>query len=71
MNWTWEYVPDEETVAAGAPPAFYSDGGGGNCVEIAPSPALTHIRDSKTQGGPILRDSTESWAAFVQQVRAQ
>ncbi|MEU9286348.1 hypothetical protein AB0D57_16925 [Streptomyces sp. NPDC048275] len=22
MTWQWEYVPDEETVAAGAPPAF-------------------------------------------------
>ncbi|WP_405842434.1 hypothetical protein [Streptomyces sp. NBC_01518] len=22
MSWTWEYVPDEETVASGAPPAF-------------------------------------------------
>jgi hypothetical protein len=22
VSWTWEYVPDEETVASGAPPAF-------------------------------------------------
>lgn len=22
MSWAWEYVPDEETVASGAPPAF-------------------------------------------------
>lgn len=25
MNWHWEYVPDEETVAAGAPPAFLAE----------------------------------------------
>ncbi|WP_330348807.1 DUF397 domain-containing protein [Streptomyces sp. NBC_00582] len=49
----------------------YSNDSGGQCVEIAPSPALTHIRDSKNPGGPTLRVSTESWAAFVQQVRAQ
>jgi len=22
VSWAWEYVPDEETVASGAPPAF-------------------------------------------------
>lgn len=22
MSWAWEYVPDEETVASGAPPVF-------------------------------------------------
>lgn len=22
MSWTWKYVPDEETVASGAPPGF-------------------------------------------------
>ena len=22
MSWAWEHVPDEETVASGAPPAF-------------------------------------------------
>ncbi|MGW3415187.1 hypothetical protein [Streptomyces sp. NPDC000888] len=25
MTWQWEYVPDEETVAAGAPPAFIAE----------------------------------------------
>ncbi|MCI3241288.1 hypothetical protein [Streptomyces spinosisporus] len=25
MTWHWEYVPDEETVAAGAPPGFLAE----------------------------------------------
>lgn len=25
MTWQWEYVPDEETVATGAPPAFIAE----------------------------------------------
>jgi hypothetical protein len=25
VSWTWEYVPDEETVSAGAPPAFLAE----------------------------------------------
>lgn len=25
MTWHWEYVPDEETVASGAPPAFIGE----------------------------------------------
>ncbi|MEU5888420.1 hypothetical protein ABZ835_16495 [Streptomyces sp. NPDC047461] len=25
MTWSWEYVPDEETVAAGAPTAFLAE----------------------------------------------
>ncbi|MFD7877082.1 hypothetical protein ACFV5G_23790 [Streptomyces sp. NPDC059766] len=25
MTWRWEYVPDEETVAAGAPPGFVAE----------------------------------------------
>lgn len=25
MSWKWEYVPDEETVAAGAPPMFLAE----------------------------------------------
>ncbi|WP_149828171.1 hypothetical protein [Streptomyces tailanensis] len=25
MSWEWEYVPDEETVAAGAPPTFLAE----------------------------------------------
>jgi hypothetical protein len=25
VTWGWEYVPDEETVAAGAPPAFLAE----------------------------------------------
>ncbi|MFJ5305534.1 DUF397 domain-containing protein [Streptomyces sp. NPDC088350] len=47
----------------------YSDGGGGNCVEIAtcphsPHPTI-HIRDSKNSDGPVLTVSVASWTAFL------
>ncbi|WP_460068021.1 DUF397 domain-containing protein [Streptomyces sp. YKOK-I1] len=49
----------------------YSNDSGGQCLEVAPSPEVTHIRDSKNPGGPVLRVSAESWAAFVDEYRAQ
>jgi Domain of unknown function (DUF397) len=43
----------------------YSDGSGGACVEVANTPAVIHVRDSKDRSGPALSFSPESWAAFV------
>jgi hypothetical protein len=44
----------------------YSDGGGGNCVEIATCPHHTiHIRDSKNPDGPTLTVTAASWTAFL------
>ncbi|MEU6062977.1 MULTISPECIES: DUF397 domain-containing protein [Streptomyces] len=45
----------------------YSDGPDGNsCVEIAPTPATVHVRDSKNAGdGPRLTFPPTSWTAFV------
>ncbi|KPC79491.1 DUF397 domain-containing protein [Streptomyces sp. NRRL S-4] len=44
----------------------YSDGSGGNCLEVAEgSPGLVPVRDSKTADGPALMFRTAAWAAFV------
>jgi hypothetical protein len=43
----------------------YSGGGGGECVEVALTPATIHVRDSKDQSGPALAFSPAAWAAFV------
>ena len=43
----------------------YSGDEGGECVEVAASPAAIHVRDSKDQQGPQLSFSPAEWAAFV------
>ncbi|MEU9398381.1 DUF397 domain-containing protein [Streptomyces sp. NPDC048242] len=49
----------------------YSGGNDGNsCVEIAVTPSVIHIRDSKRQTGPRLALTQDTWAAFVTGVRA-
>ena len=47
----------------------YSGSGGGNCVEVATTPAAVRVRDSKDVDGPILRFSPEEWSAFVSYAR--
>ncbi|MHA6760049.1 DUF397 domain-containing protein [Streptacidiphilus sp. PAMC 29251] len=42
-----------------------------NCVEVAPlADGGRAIRDSKDQGGPVLRFAPGAWAAFVAGVAA-
>ncbi|HWO66436.1 MAG TPA: DUF397 domain-containing protein [Umezawaea sp.] len=43
----------------------YSVEGGGNCVEVAPVPHGTAIRDSKNPTGPRLDFPTTAWRAFL------
>jgi hypothetical protein len=44
----------------------YSNGDGGNCVEVADNiPGLVPVRDSKVPHGPALRLSAAAWAPFV------
>ncbi|MER6122528.1 DUF397 domain-containing protein [Streptomyces sp. NPDC001795] len=47
----------------------YSDGGGGNCVEVAQAVAAIHIRDSKNPTGPTLTVSPGAWGAFLRGAR--
>ncbi|MFF7990311.1 DUF397 domain-containing protein [Kitasatospora xanthocidica] len=54
--------------------ATYSQGDGGQCIEVAPSAAqvegIVPVRDSKDRRGPELTISPAGWASFVAGVRA-
>ncbi|WP_141206411.1 DUF397 domain-containing protein [Streptomyces griseorubiginosus] len=43
----------------------YSDGEGGQCLEVAVTPDTIHLRDSKQPTGPHLALSPTAWSAFV------
>ncbi|MCT9082866.1 DUF397 domain-containing protein [Streptomyces fulvoviolaceus] len=44
----------------------YSNGSGGDCVEIASDfPGLVPVRDSKAPDGPALLLTDRAWAPFV------
>jgi hypothetical protein len=48
----------------------YSEGNGGNCVEVAPGFAgLVPVRDSKDPEGPALTFSASAWRSFVGALR--
>ncbi|MFC3575390.1 DUF397 domain-containing protein [Streptomyces yaanensis] len=46
----------------------YSSNEGGNCLEVATTPATIHIRDSKTPAGPVLTVSPATWSEFLDRV---
>ncbi|MEV6121449.1 DUF397 domain-containing protein [Streptomyces sp. NPDC052077] len=43
----------------------YSGGEGGECVEVAPTPAFVHVRDSKTPAHGTLTVRPDTWTAFL------
>ncbi|WP_329230064.1 DUF397 domain-containing protein [Streptomyces canus] len=43
----------------------YSDGEGGECLEVAVTPHTIHLRDSKHPTGPHLSLSPTAWSAFL------
>ena len=44
----------------------YSDGDGGNCVEVLDDvPGVVPVRDSKVQDGPVLIVPAAAWSVFV------
>lgn len=48
----------------------YSDGSGGNCLEVAEGhPTHTPVRDSKAPHGPALVFRAEAWSAFVDDLK--
>lgn len=48
----------------------HSDGGDGNCVEIARNvPGAVPVRDSKDPQGPALVFDPRAWAAFINAVK--
>ncbi|MGW4688428.1 DUF397 domain-containing protein [Streptomyces sp. NPDC004244] len=49
----------------------YSNGDGGNCVEVADGLAgVVPVRDSKVAGGPAILISAAAWGPFVASVKA-
>ena len=44
-------------------------GAAGHCVEIAETPAVVLVRDSKDAGGPVLRFAASGWQGFLAGVR--
>ncbi|WP_330344863.1 DUF397 domain-containing protein [Streptomyces longwoodensis] len=49
----------------------YSDDEGGDCVEVALTPATVHVRDSKTPRAPHLTLPAPAWSAFVGALRSR
>lgn len=47
-----------------------SDSQGGQCVEVAVTPNIVGVRDSKDQNGALLAFTTDGWAAFLAGVKA-
>lgn len=47
----------------------YSDGAGGECVEIALAAEVVGVRDSKNAAGPALVLEQSGWDAFRRTVR--
>ncbi|MEU5216069.1 DUF397 domain-containing protein [Streptomyces sp. NPDC020807] len=44
----------------------YSNGEGGNCVEVSPDfPGTVPVRDSKNPTGPVLVVPAAAWSVFV------
>ncbi|WP_225635875.1 DUF397 domain-containing protein [Streptomyces solaniscabiei] len=44
----------------------YSDGNGGDCVEVADGvPGVVPVRDSKVTDGPVVLVRPAAWVAFV------
>lgn len=51
--------------------SIYSNGSGGNCVEVADPPNGPAVRDSNHPDGPILAFTRDAWRAFVQGIKAR
>ncbi|WP_435885980.1 DUF397 domain-containing protein [Streptomyces lydicus] len=48
----------------------YSDGGGGDCVEVADGiPGLVPVRDSTRPAGPVVLVGAPAWTAFIGHLR--
>ena len=48
----------------------FSNGSGGNCVEVASNlPSIVLVRDSKNREGAVLAVSDRMWAEFTQGIK--
>jgi hypothetical protein len=49
----------------------FSNGSGGNCVEVASNlPGIVAVRDSKDREGPSLSFTPDEWRAFIAGAKA-
>jgi hypothetical protein len=62
--------PDHDLRSATWHKSSYSDGSGGNCLEVTYDfPTLVPVRDSKNPLGPKLVFRSETWSAFVENLK--
>jgi uncharacterized protein DUF397 len=60
---------EHDTSRAAWRKSSYSNGSGGDCVEVAASPPLVSVRDSHDRHGPKLVFTPTAWQAFLGQLR--
>ncbi|WP_432083637.1 DUF397 domain-containing protein [Streptomyces sp. WAC 04229] len=51
--------------------SYSGEGDGNNCVEVATSPTLTAVRDSKAPSGATLTFPPEAFAPFLEALKTQ
>jgi hypothetical protein len=49
----------------------YSNGDGGNCVEVSQPEAGLRVRDSKRPSGPMIDIGASAWGAFIGNLSAE
>ncbi|WP_405676634.1 DUF397 domain-containing protein [Streptomyces sp. NBC_01511] len=65
-------MPSPDLCATGWRKSSYSNGDGGECVEVADGcPGVIPVRDSKTPTGPVLLLTPTAWGDFVAFASAQ
>ncbi|MDX2530144.1 DUF397 domain-containing protein [Streptomyces europaeiscabiei] len=65
-------IPDHVLSSAVWHKSSYSEGGGGECLEVAANhPTHIPVRDSKTPLGPKLVFRAEAWSAFVEDLKSR
>ncbi|MER7666977.1 DUF397 domain-containing protein [Kitasatospora sp. NPDC096128] len=62
---------DPDLSAATWRKSSYSNGDGGQCIEVADGfHSTVPVRDSKDPDGPSLTFSVEAWSAFIADIKA-
>lgn len=61
---------DSEPRAVAWRKSSYSNGSGGDCLEVADGcSGVVPVRDSKDPAGPVLRFTSAAWSSFVTDLR--
>ncbi|MFF7384174.1 DUF397 domain-containing protein [Streptomyces griseoluteus] len=63
-------MPEHDLTNARWHKSSYSNGDGGNCVEVADGvPGAVPVRDSKVEDSPVLLLGASAWASFLDDIR--